>query len=189
MSTKQDNKVVAKSKYDKVLHERFYRFHIFRRSYTIYFLFALAAFILYIAIKNTVNGAKGAELVAVWLITAMTIMMTPIIMSFRVSSSVRKERKERGDSEEILEFTKDKILRKVNNEGKFVVGWYNVEGIYEVKDAFYIYVTEDMGLVVRKDSIIEGDAKTLRKLAMNNLKPGKKGKIPFKKMYKGEDDE
>lgn len=184
MSTKNDNKVVTKSYYDPVLHRRFYTFHLFHRSRTIYFLLALAAFILYIAINNTIKGAEGVTLIAIWTITAATIMMTPILMSFRVASSVRKERKERGNSLEILEFTKDKILRRIDNESKFVVGWYNVDGIFEVKDAFYIYVSDEMGLVVKKENIVEGDVEVLRKLITRGLKPGKKGKIPYKKKYK-----
>ena len=188
---KNDNKVVTRSGYDANIHKRFYTFHIFRRSYTIYLLLGLAAFVLYIAIKNTITYKSNPEasqttLLAIWLIASMTILMTPMIMSFRVFSSVRKEKKERGDSIEVLEFTKDKVLRKIENGGKFVVGWYNIDGVYEVKDAFYFYITDDMGLVVKKDSIIEGDVETLRKLITRNLKPGKKGKIPYKKAYKGE---
>lgn len=186
MSAKNDNKVITKSNYDPVLHKRFYTFHLFHRSRSIYFLMALAAFILYIAINNTIRGAEGVTLIAIWTITVATIMMTPILMSFRVASSVRKESKERGDTVELLEFTKDKILRRLDNESKFVVGWYNIDAIYEVKDSFYIYVTDDMGLVVKKDCIIEGDVETLRKLITRNLKPGKKGKIPYFKKYKGE---
>ena len=150
MSTKNnDNRVITKSQYDSTLHKRFYLFHLFRRSYTIYLLVALAAFVLYIAIRNTIKGAEGTSLLAIWLIASMTILMTPIIMSFRVFSSVRREKKDRGDSVETLEFTKDKIVRKIDNESKFVIGWYNIDGIYEVKDSFYIYLSDDMGLVVR----------------------------------------
>ncbi len=193
MSTKNnDNRVVVRSKYDPVIHKRFYLFHLFRRSFTIYLLVALAAFVLYIAISNTIKASRSEEaasttsLVAIWLIASMTILMTPIIMSIRVSSSVRKEKKERGDSVETLEFTKDKIERRIDGQGKVVIGWYNIDGIYEVKDSFYIYITDDMGLVVKKDSFIEGDTELLRKFANKYLKPGKKGKIPYKKAYKGE---
>ncbi len=181
------SKVVVASKYDKTQHKKFYTFHMFKRSFSIYFVMAIAAFAIYIAIKQTIaNKDNQTSLAVVWALALATVFITPALMFIKVHSACKKEAQERKDSEEILEFTKDKVTRRIKGESNIAIGWYNIEAIYEVKDAFYIYLQDDMGLVAKKDCIVEGNIETLRKLAQNNLKPSKKGKIPFKKTYKGE---
>lgn len=181
----QTNKVVVESKYRKDLHRRFYLIHMFRRSFSIYFIFLLAAFVIYMAIKQTIaTPTETKTIISVWVLSFATILITPMIMYFRISSATKREAEARKDTVELLEFTKDKVFRKINNESKLTLGWYNIDTIYETKDAFFLYVNDDQGLVVSKDGIIKGDSDLLRKLAMNNLKPNKKGKVPFKKIYK-----
>lgn len=181
------NKVVVSSKYNKEMHKKFYMFHMFRRSFSFYFVIALAIFVTYIAIKQTIaNQDDSTTIIAVWLLTALTIIITPSIMVFRIFKATKTEAKERGETIEILEFTKDKILRRISGESKIVLGWHNMEAIYETKEAFLIYLMENQGLVVDKNCITEGNVELLRKLITNNMKPNKKGKIAFKKVYKGE---
>lgn len=181
----QTNKVVVESKYRKDLHRSFYLIHMFRRSLSIYFIFLLAAFVIYMAVKQTIaTPTETKTIISVWVLSFATVMITPMIMFFRISSATKREAEARKDTVEILEITKDKILRKINNESKLTLGWYNVDTIYETEEAFFIYINDDQGLVVAKDGIIKGDSELLRKLAMNNLKPNKKGKVPFKKIYK-----
>ena len=181
------NKVVIKGLYDSKIHKKFFLFHMFRRSFSIYFTFMLAAFVTYIAIKQTLaNPNDSATIISVWVLTAATIILTPGIMLFRVTSATKKEAKERGETVEIIEFTKDKIERRISGTSKIVLGWNNIDTIYEVKEAFLIYLIEDQGLVVKKSDITEGDVEFLRKLIKNNMKPNKKGKIAYKKTYKGE---
>lgn len=181
----QTNKVVVESKYRKDLHRSFYLIHMFRRSLSIYFIFLLAAFVIYMAVKQTIaTPTETKTIISVWVLSFATVMITPMIMFFRISSATKREAKARKDTVEILEITKDKILRKINNESKLTLGWYNVDTIYETEEAFFIYINDDQGLVVAKDGIVKGDSELLRKLAMNNLKPNKKGKVPFKKIYK-----
>lgn len=181
----QTNKVVVESKYRKDLHRSFYLIHMFRRSLSIYFIFLLAAFVIYMAVKQTIaTPTETKTIISVWVLSFATVMITPMIMFFRISSATKREAEARKDTVEILEFTKDKILRKINNESKLTLGWYNIDTIYETEEAFFLYINDDQGLVVAKDGIVKGDSELLRKLAMNNLKPNKKGKVPFKKIYK-----
>ena len=181
----QTNKVVVESKYRKDLHRSFYLIHMFRRSLSIYFIFLLAAFVIYMAVKQTIaTPTETKTIISVWVLSFATVMITPMIMFFRISSATKREAEARKDTVEILEITKDKILRKINNESKLTLGWYNVDTIYETEEAFFISINDDQGLVVAKDGIVKGDSELLRKLAMNNLKPNKKGKVPFKKIYK-----
>lgn len=181
----QTNKVVVESKYRKDLHRSFYLIHMFRRSLSIYFIFLLAAFVIYMAVKQTIaTPTETKTIISVWVLSFATVMITPMIMFFRISSATKREAEARKDTVEILEFTKDKILRKINNESKLTLGWYNVDTIYETEEAFFLYINDDQGLVVAKDGIVKGNSELLRKLAMNNLKPNKKGKVPFKKIYK-----
>lgn len=181
----QTNKVVVESKYRKDLHRSFYLIHMFRRSLSIYFIFLLAAFVIYMAVKQTIaTPTETKTIISVWVLSFATVMITPMIMFFRISSATKREAEARKDTVEILEFTKDKILRKINNESKLTLGWYNIDTIYETEEAFFLYINDDQGLVVAKDGIVKGDSELLRKLTMNNLKPNKKGKVPFKKIYK-----
>lgn len=181
----QTNKVVINSEYKKELHKKFYKIHMFRRSFSIYFIFLLAAFVLYMSIKQTIaTPNETTTLISIWVIAIATILLTPMIMLVRITSATKAESKARGESVEVLEFTKDKILRKINNESKLVLGWYNIDSIYETKDAFFLYVADDQGLVASKEGIVKGDVALLRKLITDNMKPNKKGKIAFKKLYK-----
>ena len=50
-----------------------------------------------------------------------------------------------------------------------------------------MYIDRDQGLIFSKDGIVEGDIETFRKLAMNNLRPGKKGKVRYFKKFKEEE--
>ena len=43
---------------------------------------------------------------------------------------------------------------------------------------------DNTGIFIKKADIVEGSVEDLRKLALNNLKPGKKGKIPYKRYGK-----
>ncbi|MDD3171356.1 MAG: YcxB family protein [Bacilli bacterium] len=180
------NKVTIISKYSKKIHLAFYRFHMFRKSTKIYFVILLGVFTLYLAIKYTLEKEMDStNLLIVWSLAAFTILLTPIIMITRTSVIVNQEKKERKEGSEILEFTKDRILRKVENtQGSVAIGWYNVNSVYETKEAFYFYLSADQGLVAVKQDITSGDIITLRNLINKNMKPNKKGKIAYKKCFK-----
>ncbi|MDD2492530.1 MAG: YcxB family protein [Bacilli bacterium] len=179
------NKIVVKSQYSKKMHLAFYKFHMFRKSTKIYFVMLIGAFTLYLAIKYSLSGEMDStNLMIVWSLAAFSILLTPVIMITRTSAIVRQEANERKDTIELLEITKDRILRKIEKAGGVAVGWYNVNSVYETKDAFYFYLSAEQGLVVIKKDIVNGDVESLRNMIRKNLKPNKKGKILFKKCFK-----
>jgi hypothetical protein len=49
-----------------------------------------------------------------------------------------------------------------------------------------MYIDKDRGLIIKKDDIVEGSPEILRKLAQNNLKPNRRGKVKFKQLFKEE---
>jgi hypothetical protein len=146
----------------------------------------LGAFTLYLAIKYTLDKSMDStNLLIIWSLVAFTILLTPIIIITRTSVIVKQESKERKDGSEFLEFTKDRILRRVDNaQGSVAIGWHNVNSVYETKEAFYFYLSAEQGLVAVKKDITSGDVMTLRNLINKNMKPNKKGKIMYKKCYK-----
>ena len=145
----------------------------------------IGVFTLYLAIKYSTSAEMDpTNLMIIWALAAFSILLTPVIMMTRTGTIVRQEAKERLETVELLEITKDRILRKVENAGSVVTGWYNINSVYETKDAFYFYLSAEQGLVLVKKDIITGDVDSLREMITKNLKPNKKGKIPFKKYFK-----
>lgn len=179
------NKIVVRSQYSKKMHLAFYKFHMFRKSTKIYFIMLIGVFTLYLAIRYSLSAEMDStNLMIVWSLAAFSILLTPIIMITRTSSIVRQEANERKDTLEILEITKDRILRKVEKAGGVAIGWYNVNGVYETKDSFYFYLSAEQGLVIVKKDIVTGDVESLRNMITKNLKPNKKGKVLYKKCFK-----
>lgn len=179
------NKVTIRNKYSKKIHLAFYKFHMFRKSTRIYFVMAIGVFVLYLAVRNTMKGdLDKTNLLILWSLASFTVLLTPIIMITKTYSIVTQESKERKETLETLEFTKDKIVRKVETVGSVVIGWYDIQKAYETKDAFYLYISNEQGIVVVKDAIVQGDVETLRSLINKCMKPNKKGKVPYKKCYK-----
>jgi hypothetical protein len=117
----------------------------------------------------------------------LVLGMVPTFTFGRINAIIRENRKQRGERIEIIEITKAKIVRFIEGlEGKAVLGWEHFESVYELKNCFYLYIDKDRGLIVKKDDIVEGSPEILRKLAQNNLKPNRRGKVKFKKLYKDE---
>ncbi|HNZ77353.1 MAG TPA: YcxB family protein [Bacilli bacterium] len=179
------NKIVVKSQYSKKMHLAFYKFHMFRKSTKIYFIMLIGAFTLYLAIRYSLTAEMDpTNLMIVWSLAIFSILLTPMIMMTRTYSIVRQEAKERKDTVEILEITKDRILRRLEKAGSVAIGWYNVDSVYETKDAFYFYLSAEQGLVVVKNDIVNGDVESLRNMINKNLRPNKKGKVSYKKCFK-----
>jgi len=182
------DKVLVKSQYKEKIHRRFYYFHMFRKSFSVYLLIIAIGLSIYFAVNATINF-QGEEsmtnLYIAWGFSALVIGMIPAFTIGRINSIIRYNRKERGDRLEIIDITKAKIVRFVDGiEGKVILGWEDFESVYETKDCFYMYIDKERGLVIDKNDIVEGSPEMLRKLAQNNLKPNRKGKVKFKKMFK-----
>lgn len=185
------DRVIVKSKYNKKYHYRFYYFHMFRKSASIY-LFLLAGLLsIYLAIANTVGeDISSRNRATAWAFVIVIFISIPSFTIGRIRGIVKKNEKDRKDNYEIIEFTKAKITRIIENiEGKAIVGWENFESVYELKDIYLMYVDKDRGLVVPKADIVEGSTEIFEKLVRNNLKPDKKGKVKFIKVYKEKDND
>ena len=184
------DKILVKSEYDEKLHRRFYFFHMFRKSFSVYFLFLAIALAIYLAVKATINYTEETSmtnLYIAWGFAALIIGMVPTFTFGRINAIIRQNKKERGDRLEIIEITKAKIVRFIEGaEGKAVLGWEHFESVYETKKCFYMYIDKDRGLVINKVDIIEGSVEVFRKLVQNNLKPNQRGKVKFKQLFKEE---
>ena len=180
------NKVVVKSRYNKKYHYKFYSFHLLRKSSSIYLFLIAGALSIYLAISNTVSPESTPASKAIsWGLVMFILFSIPFFSYGRIKGIIKRNEKERQDSVEIMEFTKYKITRFIENvEGKAVLGWEHFESIYEFEDYFLMYIDSDRGLVVVKEDIVEGSPEVFEKLARDNMRPNKKGKINYKKMYK-----
>ncbi|HEY8395514.1 MAG TPA: YcxB family protein [Bacilli bacterium] len=181
-------KVLIKNKFDRKLYIRFLYFNLFKKSASVYFFILAAILSLYLAITVTNNpDATVASKTIYWIFSIFLLSSLPAFTIGRIGATVKNLQKERGEKLEIIEITKPKIVRFIEGvQGKAVLGWEYFDSIYEFEDYVYMYIDRDQGLVFKKESIVEGDIETFRKLAMKNLRPGKKGKIRYFKKFKEE---
>lgn len=180
------DKVIIKSKYNKKYHYKFYTFHMLRKSASIYFFIIAAILSIYLAVTNTLSSDLSPTNKATsWAFVILIFISIPFFTIGKIRGIVKKSEKDRQDNYEIIEFTKFKITRIIENvEGKSVLGWEHFESVYEFEEFFLMYIDKERGLVITKADMIEGNPKLFEKLVLNNLKPNKKGKVSFKKMYK-----
>lgn len=178
-------KVIAKSSYSKKAHYDYYLFHTVHRSSQIFFLVFVIAFIFVFAIINTINAEDTFNILFSWGLFVFTLIFTPLLVLRRMRKLINEEFKKREGTVEIIEATKAKVIRKNDVlEGKDILGWHQLDSIFETKEYIYIYVNHEQGFIIVKADIVEGDANTFRKLALENMKPGKKGKVKYKKKFK-----
>lgn len=180
------DKVVVKSKYNKKYHYKFYSFHLLRKSASIYLFLIAGVLSIYLAITNTISPeATSTSIATSWAFAVLIFFSVPFFTFGKIKGIIKRNELERKDNHEVIEITKFKITRFIENvEGKAVLGWEHFESIYEFEDYFLMYIDKDRGLVIVKEDIVEGSPEVFEKLARNNLKPDKKGKVNFKKMYK-----
>lgn len=180
-------RVISQSKYNRKQHKDFYMFHVIRKSGTAKFSALLIVFMLFIALNSTFNKdftikESTSSIIFSWVMFAFSLSIVPIIVISRVNNVVKQETPERRESTEKIEVSKIKFTRSNDKiEGKIVFGWNEVESICETDKYFYIYLSQDNGVFIVKEDIIEGDVETFRKMAEANLKKDKKGKLPYKR--------
>lgn len=183
------DKFISKSKYSKESHKDFYLFHLFNKTSTIYFFIILNIFLLAYASYFTVKYVKAdvpiVSIILIWVIVLATIIITFFQMTGRIKKSIRRESEARGDSYEIIEITKAVITRRIEGiPGREVIGWEEIESIYESEKYIFIYTHSDQGFLIIKEDIIEGNVDGLRSLAQNNMTKNRKGKVKYKMTYK-----
>lgn len=172
-------RIISKTKYSRKEHKKFYLFHLFHRTQTLYFMFALIIFLLVLTI---VNVSKQQNVVFSCIMFGITCAMVPILIISKINQVVKQETPERVKSTDTIEVTKSKITRSNDvTTGKAVVGWNNIDCVCENDEFIYIYLTDQSGLFIKKEDIIEGSSELFRKLAINNMKPDKKGGILYKR--------
>ena len=181
------DKIISQSKYNRKQHKEFYTFHLLKKSGTIKFIAVIIVLMLFMAITSTFNKdftikEETSSVVFSWVMFGFSLSIIPILIITRVNNVVKQETPERIKSTEKIEVTKIKFTRSNDQiEGKSVFGWRDIQSVCETDKYFYIYLSEDNGVFIVKEDIIEGDVETFRKMAEANLKKDKKGKLPYKR--------
>lgn len=181
------DKIISQSKYNRKQHKDFYTFHLIKKSGTIKFLAVIIVLMLFVAITSTFDKdfkikEETSSIVFSWVMFGFSLSIIPILIITRVNNVVKQETPERIKSTEKIEVTKIKFTRSNDQiEGKSVFGWRDIQSVCETDKYFYIYLSEDNGVFIVKEDIIEGDVETFRKMAEANLKKDKKGKLPYKR--------
>ncbi|HHZ11161.1 MAG TPA: YcxB family protein [Acholeplasmataceae bacterium] len=180
------DKVLIKNRFDRNLYKKFLYFNIFVKSASIYFYIAGVVLSLYLAIAVTRNpDANETSKIIYWVFTTFLFFSLPGFTVGRIIGTVNKLERDREGKLEIIEVTKPKIVRFIEDkQGKIVLGWEQFESVYEFTDYVFMCIDRDQGLVFSKESIVEGDIETFRKLAMKNMRPDKKGKARYFIKYK-----
>ena len=181
------DRVIAQTKYNRKEHKQFYMFHLFHRTGTLYFVLALSLLMLILAISNTFNKDFTIKenlnsAIFAWVMFAISLSFTPIMIISRVNNVIKNETEERKKSTDKIEVTKMKFSRSNSIiEGKSVFGWNDISLICETDKYFYVYLGDENGIFIVKDDIIEGSVELFRKLALANLRKNKKGKPLYKR--------
>lgn len=181
------DRITSQTKYNRKQHKDFYKFHLLRRSGTIKFLLVIIALMLFLAITNTFNKdftikEDKSGIMFSWVMFAISLSFVPIMIISRVNNVVKQETPERKESTEKIEVTKIKFVRSNDKiEGKSVFGWTDIDVLCETDDYFFVYLSEENGIFIVKEDIIEGSVELFRKYALANLKKDKKGKLRYKR--------
>ena len=175
--------VISKSPYRRKDHKRFYLFHTFFRSSTPLLVLALLGFMVFYAIRTTTRMQETdsySTVIMVWTLTAATAMMVPFLMIGQINSVIKKETQEIKEGTDTIEANKIKIVRSNPAiKGKVVISWYQVEAVCETKNYIFIYTGPKQGIFIVKKDITEGNVKTFRELAKNNMRKNKRGKVDY----------
>lgn len=171
-------RILARVKYNVKAHKDFYLFHLTHKSSFIYLMPILMLFMLLLMMNN--GGGLGTFIGFI----IFTALLMGSYLFFSVNMNVKRDYKERKNTVETIEITKDNITRVEERDGvvtgRDIIGWYQIMNAYEVKKYFYIYTSNDRGFIIQKNEFIEGTSEQMRDYLQKYLKPSPKGKIPFK---------
>lgn len=176
------DRIVSKTKYSRQENKKFLIFHMMHHTSTIYFMF----FFLIVLILLTVNNVmKGQSPILSLVLLGLTMGIIPFLFVSKINEVVKQETPEKIKSTDTIEVSKHKFTR--SNDvipGKAVFGWNNIDIICETDTHFYIYNADNTGIFIKKADIVEGTVEDMRKLCLDNMIPGKKGKINYKRYGK-----
>lgn len=181
------DRIVSQSKYNRKQHKDFYKFHLIRRSGTIKFLSVIILLMLFMAITNTFEKDFSIKedtsgVMFSWIMFGLSLSFVPIMIISKINNVIKQETPERRESTEKIEVTKIKFIRSNDKiEGKSVFGWTDIDVLCETDKYFFVYLSEENGIFIVKDDIVEGSVELFRKFALSNLKKDKKGKLRYKR--------
>lgn len=182
------NQVVLNSKFNATLHEKMYKFSLFKRSSSFYvimvFVAAIGAFLIYSTAISDQEG-KGINMGISIAVVAMTLLLTPVMMVHKIKSNVKKDEQIRKDTNETIIVNKEKLSRKLQGAPEVAISWKKVEKAYEFDTHFFIFIQGDQSLIIDKNSFTEGDSELLVKLIEKYAPKTKKGKSILKRKCKG----
>lgn len=181
------DKIISQTKYSRKQHKEFYKFHVIRRSGTLKFLGFIIAIMFLIALSNTFTAdfkiqEDTSGMIFAWMMFGVSVMITPLMILRKINSVVKNETPERVQSTEKVEVTKIKFVRTNDTlEGKQVFGWTDIQVLCETDKYFYVYLSDDNGIFIVKEDIVEGSVELFKKYALANLKKDKKGRPVYKR--------
>lgn len=181
------DKIISQTKYSRKQHKEFYKFHVIRRSGTLKFLGFIIAIMFVIALSNTFTAdfkiqEDTSGMIFAWMMFGVSVMITPLMILRKINSVVKNETPERVQSTEKVEVTKIKFVRTNDTlEGKQVFGWTDIQVLCETDKYFYVYLSDDNGIFIVKEDIVEGSVELFKKYALANLKKDKKGRPVYKR--------
>ena len=176
------NEIITTTEYNKKAHKKLYYYNLFTRSGSFYFIMLLVIFLAVLIINNTRKQEDQSMAYFYYAIVAMTVLLTPTLMIYRINSTIKKDAEDRKDRLETIIINKEKISRKIDGASPVVISWKNVEKIYELKDYFFFFINEDQSLIVDKSSFVSGDSQTLIRIIEKYGPKTKRGKSILKKL-------
>ena len=173
------DKIVSRTKYLRKEHRRFYMFHLFHRSSSIYLIIGLVIILFGFTLYNVY---KQQNVVFSLIMFGITCAIFPYLIISKINNVVKQETPERVRSTDIIEVTKHKISRANDViSGKAVIGWNELDCVCEDDEFIYLYTSDNSGLFIKKADIVEGDIESFRKIALDNIGRDKKGNPRYKR--------
>ena len=175
-------KNVYKNDFNKKVSLNFYRYYMLRNSFFMYFFTVFGLLALFMLLNGAFkNEEETSTYYLMWIVAMMGIIFVPMYTFLNIHMSARRDAKRRSGTTEVVEFTKEKVVRmETTKGGKMVINWVNISKIIEVNEAFYIFLSSDEAFTVAKIGLQEGSVESTRNLMRTYLKPDNKGRIPLK---------
>lgn len=175
-------KVIYKNNYDKKVNSNFYRYYMLKNSMLMYFITIFGIVALFMLVSGFFSSEEDESTnFLMWVIAIVGIVFVPFYTFTNIHTSVKKDYNARKDSVEQVELSKEKILRhELTTNQKMAINWVNITKIIEVKDAFYVFLSETDAFTIAKAGLSVGTLDETRLLIETYLKKDKKGRVPFK---------
>lgn len=175
-------KVIYRNKYNKKVNGNFFRYYNLRNSFMMYFISIFGIIALFFLVTGFFSNEDDESTnFLMWVVAIIGVVFVPVYTFTNIRTSINRDYKARKDTIELVELSKEKILRQeiVSNE-KMVINWVNVSKVVEVSDAFYFFLSETDAFTIAKEGLEQGTLEETRLLIETYTKKDKKGRTPFK---------